>query len=223
LLLALSSPCRVYAMVSTQSPNEPNAWVTEACRVFAENEGGTLEYSLPFQNINPEICKMLSSALKKDKYLEVLNLHHNPIGDDGLFLLSGSLKKMRTLRHLTLSQCGITDEGAKTIVEILTQNACLETIELQMNAIGSDGADAIGDCLVKQKTLRFMDLTTNKIKDAGIRSLVMSSRLNTTCSVDVRDNVSTIPPQTLLEMCTQLMSPEKRGKMFLSEAVDAFA
>jgi hypothetical protein len=79
---------------------------------------------------------VLLETMQQDSHLITdLDLHRNPIGNEGASLLARSLGKnaLPTLTRLSLSYCGIGDDGFIALVSDLEQNTSLLRLNLRCN------------------------------------------------------------------------------------------
>ena len=125
--------------------------------------------SLIDMNICDEGVRLFSGSLQW-RFISVLILSHNRIGDDGARAIADALRGCDVLSVLDLSGNGIQDAGAEALSEAL--RCCkLQRLSLASNCIGDDGARAIAHFLQGCEVLSVLDLSGNGIQDAGTEAL----------------------------------------------------
>ena len=101
-----------------------------------------------------EGCKFLAQGLEECKFLKVLTLSYNPIGDEGLEVLVAAMRKHEgiegALSVLDVEGCGIGSKGMAALTTwIATQNCFLQELNLKGNY--QIGITAIGQLFVGVK------------------------------------------------------------------------
>lgn len=93
-------------------------------------------------------AKPLSYVLSVNKYLLILNLSGNFLGDQGVLSICDGLSNNQTLLSLNLSHNELTWEGARALASGLKCTTLLELI-LSRNPLKNKGAKAIAEMLAK--------------------------------------------------------------------------
>lgn len=145
---------------------------------------------------------LLSAALKKNKHIKKINLHHNSIGDKG----AQAIAEVATLEELDLSnglsgyfehQNHLTQEGAKALSE---SKSPLTYLNLSGNDIGDGGFKSLSnkqsiiklsvmDCSItaegasyffsKNSTVTDLSLEANEIGNEGLKGIDSNTSLTT--------------------------------------------
>ena len=74
--------------------------------------------------------------------LQVLDMSHNNIGDDGITAIAGTLSNSQ-ISELDVSDCGITLTGARSLAEGLLVNNSVRILNVSGNPITVEGARLI--------------------------------------------------------------------------------
>lgn len=89
-----------------------------------------------------------TEALKRNHNLRVLNMHTNPIDDEGARCLAAALKVHKSLEQLHVGGNNIGDEGAQCLAESIRINQGLRKVWLHpSNGVGDKGVRALADAL----------------------------------------------------------------------------
>lgn len=155
------------------------------------------------QMTSGSVEKMIEVLLDKPS-IEILLLHGNPLGDEGVkILVNGILdihqafrqKKAEeqevdkevarettrcVLKELDLGDTDMGDEGIGHVAYLLEKDSDLKTLNLNGNTkVGYTGWKRLSKALKRNKTLRSLTLDFNKIGDEGIAALVSGLKVNT--------------------------------------------
>ena len=153
--------------------------------------------------ISEEGCKAIGDALMVNRFLQVLDLHDNPIST-GVVHIAESLKHNHSLLKINLGYCGISEKGGKAIGDALMVNRSLQVLDLHDNLISADvvhiaeslkhnhslleiylsncgvsekGGKSIGDALMVNRSLQVLDLCGNQIS-VGVVHIAESLKCN---------------------------------------------
>ena len=85
---------------------------------------------------------VISKLLKDNHVIQVLSMHDNNIGDDGITAIATALTNS-TIRQLWVNNCGITLTGARSIATLLSVNHSIRELWLYNNPITTEGAHVI--------------------------------------------------------------------------------
>ena len=122
--------------------------------------------------------KAIGDALMVNRYLQVLDLHDNPISV-GVVHIAESLKYNHSLLEINLSYCGISEKEAEVLGSSLKEKNSLQTLILKRNNKLSDrGAAYIADGLRHNNCLKKLDISDCGIGDRGMKSLASALELN---------------------------------------------
>eukprot|EP01064_Diplonema_japonicum_P003972 TRINITY_DN12635_c0_g1_i1.p1 TRINITY_DN12635_c0_g1~~TRINITY_DN12635_c0_g1_i1.p1 ORF type:complete len:528 (+),score=129.30 TRINITY_DN12635_c0_g1_i1:38-1585(+) len=126
--------------------------------------------ALPENQIDDEKVKGLLLGLIRNETIDVLDLSHNKISDDGARALSTLLMKPNKegkpgqyIRHLDLSDNLIGSSGGKALGRALTVNAILERFSLKLNKLSDEGGVPIITGLASNTTLKELNLSSNSL------------------------------------------------------------
>ena len=104
----------------------------------------------------------IAGAIEVNTFLQVIDILHNNISDDGAIVISNSLKNNKTLQSLDMSSNKVTDFGAIRIGEAIEVNLTLQKLNLSHNKITDNQIVAMSECLKKNKTLQEFRISWNK-------------------------------------------------------------
>ena len=134
-----------------------------------------------------KIMLKLYEILKKNKFLEVIDLSYNQISSRQAVYLAKNIKECSVLKELILENNEICD-GVKSITEMLPLT--VTHLNLNSNGLGDYGAMIIAEMLLQNTLLTHLDINNNFINDIGVESLikVISLSLSLT-NIDIRGNL----------------------------------
>ena len=147
--------------------------------------------SLSQCGISEKEGKAIGDALMVNRYLQVLDLHGNPIST-GVVHIAESLKRNRSLLKINLSACGLTEKGAESLAISLKENNSLQTLILSWNNLSDSGASHIADGLRHNNCLKRLDISHGRgLRDCGTKSLASALKLNSSLEeLDLSENHS---------------------------------
>lgn len=107
------------------------------------------------------------------RFIEVLQLDGNYIGDAGLTRLTAALEQHCAVQKLTLARNGISNDGAQALSSLICKVSALTHLCAAQNYIGDEGASFFAKALKKKPkpALRTLDLQDNEIGVVGIDKL----------------------------------------------------
>ena len=105
--------------------------------------------------------------------LEVLNLSHNKLGNDGAECLSSMLKVNSSLKVLDISSNGLTDEGVAFICDSLMFNTTLQHLKISGNYVTS--ANNIADALEINQYLTTLNIQQYPAKPLSFYSTILNA------------------------------------------------
>lgn len=153
----------------------------------------------------PEDIKVLSLWLINCKYLTVLIISNNRIGDAGCIDLIAFIQHNTYLTDLNLSENNISCVGAEALALVLQTNTSLKELNLDNNNIRDYGAKAISDCLLFNTSLDTLKLLFNNISTIGLNFLANSLLYNTTLSsLDIGANINYPRSESIREFARTL-------------------
>ncbi|KAJ3002666.1 T-complex-associated testis-expressed protein 1, partial [Thoreauomyces humboldtii] len=124
-------------------------------------------------------CHLLASALMDNRTLEILNLSHNLLGDEGARALATVLTSPTTsLTRLILSNNQIGQTGGTFIANALSRNHVLTHLSLRMNHVGDKGGSAIFSALRGNDALQILDLSCNQLGSATVAAMCATLKAN---------------------------------------------
>ncbi len=129
--------------------------------------------------INSHGVGLIAEALSNDHYAESLWLKRNPLMPDGMMKLGEMLKKNKSLQILDLHNVACFDQGASFLFDGLKENRTLDILYLDANGITSEGTKFIAsyfDHLVEHdlKGLGTLYCGVNRLDDEGAIILAQS-------------------------------------------------
>lgn len=102
---------------------------------------------------------MLQGALPQ---LQIVSLHSNRLGDDGVEKLAPALKALPKLKALSLARNEISDTGVSHLVTNLNAEkrelSALKSLSLSYNRISNEGCEQIVTALLRGSSLRSLEL-----------------------------------------------------------------
>ena len=105
--------------------------------------------------------------------LEVLNLSHNKLGNDGAECLSSMLKVNSSLKVLDISSVGLTDEGVAFICDSLVLNTTLQHLKMSGNYVTS--ANMIAGALELNQYLTTLSIQHYSAKPLSFYSTILNA------------------------------------------------
>ena len=87
-------------------------------------------------------AKSISEMMMGNCSLQVLDISHNNIGDDGISAIAGALGNCK-ISGLRVVECGITITGAKSLAEALYSSNTVRELGLRDNPITVEGAQLL--------------------------------------------------------------------------------
>ena len=94
-----------------------------------------LRLNLCLCDLGPEEMCVIARALCGNSKLEILQLSHNLITDEGARALANTLMQNKTLKHINLYQCEITEQGAQALQNSLEHNVTLLQLSLSSTSM----------------------------------------------------------------------------------------
>lgn len=141
------------------------------------------------------VCKIekimlkLYEILKKNKFLEVIDLSYNQISSCQAVYLAKNIKECSVLKELILENNEICD-GVKSITEMLPLT--VTRLNLNSNGLGDYGAMIIAEMLLQNTLLIHLDINNNFINDIGLESLIKvidHHQITSLTNIDIRGNL----------------------------------
>lgn len=130
-----------------------------------------ISIDLGANRIDNSCAAVIALVLQENKSLRELYLSDNHLGFayEGLKAFSSALAKNRFLKMLNLSMNCIGDISAKSIAIALIKNNSLQALDLSLNHISNEGALTMAKALLKNESLQWLELSDNDIDDDGVR------------------------------------------------------
>ena len=147
--------------------------------------------------------------------IQILNISHNRISDDGAEAIDKCLQINRTLKRLDISYNKVSDTGIIKISKSLQMNTTLQMLDISHNNIGDNGAIAIGETIssyynkingmdtkneqitcdhsIQKFTLHTINMSCNDISNKGIVALSKFLKNNALQELTVSWNNYKIP------------------------------
>ena len=130
--------------------------------------------SLINNDIEEEGASNIAQVLKNSSVVHVrgLDLHNNPIGDNGLRMIFDSLKHNNTLDFLDVARCQLTDAGVASLADALNINSTLKTLYIEDNlAITESGIACLVEVISRRAGLETLILPRHLPVDKVIASI----------------------------------------------------
>ena len=109
--------------------------------------------------------------IKINHTLQVLDISHNPIGDEGIATIARNLDNS-SISELHVGLCGITDTGAKSLAEGLINNHTIKSLDMRFNDITVDGAIAILEAAVLNEVCQEVIIDSKHKSDDKVKELM---------------------------------------------------
>ena len=128
--------------------------------------------SLSKNDIEEESASNIAQVLKNTSVVRGLDLHDNPIGDNGLRMIFDSLKNNSTLDFLDVACCQMTDTGVASLADALTVNSTLKTLHIEDNlAITESGLACLVEVVSQKVGLEILVLPNHLPVDRMIANI----------------------------------------------------
>lgn len=111
--------------------------------------------------------------------LEILDMRHNSIGNEGAHTLADILPAHTKLKRLSIRDNYIGSSGGTAIADAVCENISLEHLDLGTNALGIEGASAVRRLLETNKQLKSLCLWSCEMDAEGIMEIAEGLRVNT--------------------------------------------
>ena len=93
--------------------------------------------------INNDILAVIAFSLCYNTTVQILDVSHNEISDDGAVAISKCLEHNNTLQNLNMSDNEITLSGAMELIKAITTNSSLQKLNISHNRISRSNQDVI--------------------------------------------------------------------------------
>ena len=113
----------------------------------------------------------ISELIKTNHTLQLLNISHNLIGDEGIAVIARTLNNTR-ISKLDVSYCNIAVTGAKLLAESLKNNHIIKRLHMLSNDIAVDGAIAILDAAVANGVCQVVIINYEYKSDDKVKELM---------------------------------------------------
>ena len=113
----------------------------------------------------------ISEMIKINHTLQVLNINHNPIGDEGIASIARTLDTT-SISELYVYYCSITVTGAKSLAVALQNNHFIKLLEVRGNNITVDGAIAILEAAVANEVCHEVRIDGDYKCDNKVKELI---------------------------------------------------
>ena len=99
----------------------------------------------------------ISNMMMVNHSLQVLNMHTNNIGDDGISAIARGLGNCK-INTLYVQQCGITVTGARPLATALSSHTTIRVLSLTHNHISVEGVQQILEAAVNNTVTRYVSI-----------------------------------------------------------------
>ncbi|KAG5476355.1 hypothetical protein LSCM1_04057 [Leishmania martiniquensis] len=138
-------------------------------------ERNTYLRSLDFSvnELGPSGAEHIAGVLRNPaSVLQVLQLHGNYLGPEGVITICDAVKTNKELKRLTLGSNHATDEAAAAVAAMLGANGTLEELDIRLNTLTAVGVRTIAEQgLAKNTSLRILSLSGNEVGPLGANDL----------------------------------------------------
>jgi len=114
----------------------------------------------------------ISEMIKVNHTLQVLDISHNPIGDEEIAAIAGTLDNAR-ISELDVSWCSITVTGAKSLAAGLAKNQTMKSLSVSHNNITVDGAIAILEAAVANRVCQQVEIHYQYKNDDKVKEMTI--------------------------------------------------
>jgi hypothetical protein len=109
----------------------------------------------------------LANSLATHKYIKILSIGTQSLGDDGCRALATMVAKHETLEQLELDNNGIGAEGMRELGNALLTNKSLTFLNIAKNGADDEGFEALAKGLKRNKIMRVVDAAENRMGELG--------------------------------------------------------
>ncbi|CAG5051073.1 unnamed protein product [Parnassius apollo] len=160
--------------------------------------------NLRYYGVHPMAFKVISMALKLNKFVTILDLTDNWINEDGCFYLGEMLAKNNTLKVLVLHGCRIRSEGARRLFVNLPQNSVLRELNLCKNQLNDKGVEYLANAIGLSANISNLDLSYNSLTEDSVNFLVDAFEKNNKLThLNLSWNMIR-SPNTIFSLCSKL-------------------
>ena len=145
---------------------------------YLKNTSTLQEFNISHNKISSGMMNIFK-ALQVQAALQILDISHNNITDEGAIAISECLKYINTLQKLDISYNLMSDFIIINILEALHINTMLQVLVVSHNNITDNGAVAISEYLKNNNTLQELDISHNQVSDNGVTNISKSLQVNT--------------------------------------------
>lgn len=182
-LLRQSSSLRILSLANCHIDDEQAVILAKG---IAENREhlplSTLQLS--FNALSPAGLEVLLSALLGSRFLKVLKLDNNMIGDKGANLISLFLAST-SLTSLDIGFNTITAAGMKPLMKAIAENAHIQSLSLSGNNIDATSTKAVAYALAYNASLVSLFLDQCNISNEGRRHITAGIVSNSRTSLQI--------------------------------------
>ncbi|XP_068630116.1 leucine-rich repeat-containing protein 74B-like [Battus philenor] len=134
--------------------------------------------NLRYYGVTQAAFRIIAMSLKLNKYVTILDLTDNWIGEDGCFHLGQMLAENCTLKVLILYGCRIGPGGAKRLLHNLAQNRALRELNLSRNQLKDEGVRYLAKAITQGADVCKIDLSYNDLADLSVTYIVDALEIN---------------------------------------------
>ena len=137
-------------------------------------------------------------------HIQILNISHNSISDDGAIAISKCLNNNDTLKELDMSYNEVSDKGIIYIARALRSNRVLQVFKISHNKILDNGAIVISEYLKSNNTLQKLDISQNILSDRGIVKIIIALQINKTLKLFIASHNGNEMVFTAIRECLRI-------------------
>ena len=127
------------------------------------------ELSMENLGINASSINQFSKKMINHR-IQFLNLSHNPIGDESVWMLLDFIKKNTELTSISLRNCGLTAQGIWPLLNVIaTRN--FEFVDISENEVRSAGADYIAQFLEMDPIIESFFVDNSQLSSGDVEML----------------------------------------------------
>ena len=149
-----------------------------------------LKINLGNCGISEKGSKAIGDALMVNTFLQVLDLHDNPISA-GVVHIADSLTHNHSLLEIDLSNCGLTETETESFAIRLKENNSLQTLILRRNRLSTGAAIHIAEALRFRNCLKVLDISCSNwvFNDQSLKPLASALEMNSSLEeLNLSDN-----------------------------------
>ena len=148
--------------------------------IRTSNTSNTIqELNISSTCITHKSCELISNLIKDTKSLQILDLSHNKLGNDGIVYISIGFTGNKSIHTIDLERTDLTFTGAMLFGYYMLKNKTVQNINLKGNHIQIIGLRTMFKSITMNNYLKCLNLDNNNcIKDTDIFQIISDLKVN---------------------------------------------